>query len=80
MIFIWRQVEKLLHSLIDLYLAAGRKTAAQLKGYDPIADDSLSGDIVLGKLTPGIYTVLVVTAKREYFNFYISVSAEEPGQ
>ena len=63
----------------DLYLVTGRRTAAQIKGETPLANGSLGGDISLGELDAGIYTVLIVTEQRDYFRFLISVTAEEPG-
>ena len=63
----------------DVYFVAGRKTVAQLKGMTPYEKNSLGGEISLGELDAGIYTVVIVTAEREYFSFIISVSAPEPG-
>jgi len=62
----------------DIYLVAGRKTAAQIKGEKALHTDALSGELTLGELSSGIYTVLIVTEQRDYFRFYISVSKEEP--
>lgn len=63
----------------DLYLVAGRKTAAQMKGENALVRDAIGGEHELGELTSGIYTVLIVTEQRDYFRFFISVSKEEPG-
>ncbi len=63
----------------DLYLASGRKTAAQIKGESPLHEDRQSGTLSLGTPEAGIYTVLIVTEQRDYFRFIISVSSEEPG-
>ena len=63
----------------DLYLVSGRRTAAQIKGMTPTEENSLGGEISLGELDAGIYTVLIATAERDYFSFLISVTPEEPG-
>ena len=64
----------------DVYLSPGRKTAAQLKGDDPLINNFTGGELSLGELDSGIYTVIIVTAERDYFSFLISASSEELGK
>ena len=54
-------------------LATGKRTAAQLKGREALADYSTAETAELGALNEGIYTVLIVTEQRDYFRILIAV-------
>ena len=52
----------------------GIKTQAQMKvGTTEVASYSLNGDVSLGKLDAGIYTVCIINQNRDYFKILISV-------
>ena len=54
-------------------LATGKRTAAQLKGMEALADYSTAEKVELGALNDGIHTVLIITEQRDYFRILIAV-------
>jgi hypothetical protein len=55
-----------------LILASGKRTAAQLKGWDATYEGTAE-TVDLGALADGFYTVLIVTDQRDYFRVFISI-------
>jgi hypothetical protein len=55
-----------------LILASGKRTAAQLKGWDATYEGTAE-TVDLGALDDGFYTVLIVTDQRDYFRVFISI-------
>lgn len=58
-------------------LAEGLLTAAQMKGMDAVGAYTASSDIELGLQPDGVYTVLIITERREYFRLFIAVQSAE---
>ncbi len=55
-------------------LKEGIKTVAQMKdGVTEITDYTLDGEISLGELEKGTYTICIINQNRDYFNIIISV-------
>ncbi len=58
-------------------LAEGLLTAAQMKGMDAVGSYTASSDIEPGILPDGVYTVLIITERREYFRLFIAVQSTD---
>ena len=55
-------------------LKEGIKTTAQMKdGITELTDYTLSGELALGRLEKGIYTICIINQNRDYFRILISV-------
>lgn len=58
-------------------LKSGDNTAAQMKyGSSIISDYTLDGELDIGKLDAGTYTLFIINQNRDYFKIIIVVSAE----
>ena len=58
-------------------MAEGLLTAAQMKGMDAVGSYTASSDIELGIHPDGVYTVLIITERREYFRLFIAVQSTD---